>query len=140
MVERISAPFDFVIKNGQVVQSEFNEENRLTMWHSRLDVPEKYKIHNLQLLFNALDDELKMRVTQEISQVTNSIKTQEELLEFFSKIKNYFVDKRYGFQDFILGVPKDSHIIHVLIPVLNAISKALANPPDVPFSEFGQVL
>lgn len=138
LVKRVSAPFDFINENGQFVESSFDDENRITIWHSRLDVPEKYQTHNLQLLFNALGDELKKRVIQEVLKASNSIKTQEELLEFFNDIKNYFVDKRYEFQDFIFGVPKDSHVIYVLIPVLNAIGKALANPPDVPIPEFIQ--
>lgn len=138
LVKRISAPFDFTIENGQVDKAEFDDENRVTMWHSRLVVPREYQKHNLNLLFNALSDELKERVTQEVLQATNSIKTPTDLLKFFNDIKNYFVDKRYEFQDFISGVPKDSHIIHVLIPVLNAIGNALANPPDAPIAEFTQ--
>ncbi|ARB84887.1 MULTISPECIES: hypothetical protein [Yersinia] len=139
LVKRVSAPFDCIIENDQVVQAEFDDENRVTLWHSRLVVPEEYQKHNLQLLFNALGDELKERVTQEVLQASSSINTPIELLEFFNDIKSYFVDKRYEFQDFIFGVPKDSHVIHVLIPVLNAIGKALAEPPDMPIPEFMQV-
>ena len=43
---------------------------------------------------------------QEVLQVSTSIKTPADLLEFFNVVKNYFVDKRYEFQDFIFGVPK----------------------------------
>lgn len=139
LVKRISAPFDCTIEDGQGVQTEVDDENCITIWHSRLVVPDEYQKHNLQLLFNALNDELKELVTQEILLASKSIKTPAELLEFFNDIKNYFVDKRYEFQDFIFGVPKDSYAIHVLIPVLNAIGKALANPPDVPIPEFMQV-
>ncbi|HAK5377454.1 TPA: hypothetical protein H1V70_004905 [Salmonella enterica] len=136
LVERVSAPFDFPVKNREGFQAEFDDENRATIWHTRLDVPEKYQTHNLRLLFNALSDELKERVMQEVLQESATIKTQADLLEFFNVVKNYFVDKRYEFQNFIFGVPKDSHIIYILIPVLNAISKALATPPDVPIPEF----
>ncbi|EJC8215847.1 MULTISPECIES: hypothetical protein [Enterobacteriaceae] len=136
LVKRVSAPFDCVVENGEVFQAEFDDENRVTVWHSRLVVPEEYQKHNLQLLFNALSDELKERVMQEVLQVSTSIKTPADLLEFFNVVKNYFVDKRYEFQDFIFGVPKNSHVIYVLIPVLNAIGKALATPPDVPITEF----
>lgn len=136
LVKRVSAPFDGVVENGEVFQAKFDDENRVTVWHSRLVVPEEYQNHNLQLLFNALSDELKERVMQEVLQVSTSIKTPADLLEFFNVVKNYFVDKRYEFQDFIFGVPKNSHVIYVLIPVLNAIGKALATPPDVPITEF----
>ncbi|EMW29973.1 hypothetical protein [Escherichia coli] len=136
LVERVSAPFDFSVKNRELSQAEFDDEHSATFWHTRLEVPEKYQTHNLQLLFNALSDELKERVMQEVLQESTTIKTQADLLKFFNVVKNYFVDKRYEFQNFIFGVPKDSHIIYVLIPVLNAISKALATPPDVPIPEF----
>lgn len=136
LVERVSAPFDFSVKNREISQAEFDDEHIVTSWHTRLEVPEKYQTHNLQLLFNALSDELKERVMQEVLQESTTIKTQADLLKFFNVVKNYFVDKRYEFQNFIFGVPKDSHIIYVLIPVLNAISKALATPPDVPIPEF----
>lgn len=138
LVKRISAPFDCRVENGQVVKSESDNENRVTIWHSRLVVPDEYRQHNLKFLFNALSDELKERVTQEVLQASNAIKNYTDLLAFLDVIKDYFVDKRYEFQEFILGVPKDTHVIHVLIPVLNAIGKALANPPDVPLSEFVQ--
>lgn len=135
LVKRVSAPFDFIVKNGQVEEAEINEENRVTVWHSRLMVPKEYQKHDLHLLFNALSDELKECVMQEVLQISHSIKTPTDLQEFFKDIKSFFVDKRYEFQYFIHGVPKDSHVIHVLIPVLKAIGKALANPPDVPFTE-----
>lgn len=138
LVKRVSAPFDCVVKNGQVFQAEIDDENRVTIWHSRLVVPEEYQKHNLQFLFNALSDELKERVMQEVLQVSASFKTMADLLEFFGVVKSYFVDKRYEFQDFIFGVPKDSNVIYLLIPVLNAIGKALATPPDAPIPEFMQ--
>ncbi|RXN73436.1 hypothetical protein D0Z62_06370 [Providencia rettgeri] len=135
-VKRVSAPFHFIVKNGQYEEAEFNRENRVTMWHSRLTVPKEYQKHDLHWLFNALSDELKGRIMQEVRQISLSIKTPTDLQKFFKDIKNLFVDKRYEFQYFIYGVPRDSHVIHVLIPVLKAIGKALANPPDVPFTKF----
>ncbi|EKF7110660.1 hypothetical protein OZ488_003938 [Escherichia coli] len=135
-VKRVSAPFDFIVKNGQVEQTDYKEENRVTMWHSRLEVPKEYQKHDLHFLFNALSDELKERVMQEVLLESHSIKTPTDLQKFFKDINCFFVDKRYEFQYFIYGVPSDSHVIHVLIPVLKAIGKALANPPDVSFSEF----
>lgn len=131
LVKRVSAPYDCVVENNQLLQAKCDDENRVTFWHTRLIVPEKYQNHNLQLLFNALGDKPKERVMQEVLQANISIKTPEDLLKFFNVIKNYFVDKRYEFQDFIFGVPEDSNVIYVLIPVLNAIGKALATPPDV---------
>lgn len=135
LVKRIAEPFDFTIENGQVTEADYADENRVTLLHSRLEIPKEYQKHNLQLLFNALSDEVKERVTQEVLLTSNSIKNTADLMKFLDTIKYYFVDKRYEFQEFIYGVPKDSNTIYVLIPVLNAIGKVLANPPDVPFTE-----
>ncbi|MFS3464773.1 hypothetical protein ACK6SV_12330 [Citrobacter freundii] len=135
MVKRIPAPYDFTIENGQATKAEFDDENRVTNWHSRLDLLEEHKTHNLKKLFNALSDTQKKCVTQEILQTCNTIQTATDLLQFLDTIRNYFVDKRYEFQEFIYGVPKDSNIIYTLIPVLNAIGKVLANPPNAPFPD-----
>ncbi|HCU0293714.1 TPA: hypothetical protein OUE56_000577 [Citrobacter sedlakii] len=139
LVKRISAPYDFTIINNQATKAEFDDENRITNWHSRLDLLEEHKTHNLKMLFIALSDTLKQRVTQEVLQTCNTIQTATDLLQFLDTIRNYFVDKRYEFQEFIYGVPKDSNIIYTLIPVLNAIGKVLSNPPDVPFSELTEL-
>ena len=102
---------------------------------SYLDLLEEHKTHNLKKLFNALSDTQKKCVTQEILQTCNTIQTATDLLQFLDTIRNYFVDKRYEFQEFIYGVPKDSNMIYTLIPVLNAIGKVLANPPNAPFPD-----
>ncbi|HCR4044389.1 TPA: hypothetical protein OOF41_002584 [Citrobacter freundii] len=135
LVKRIPAPYDFTIENGQATKAEFDDEKRVTNWHSRLDLLEEHKTHNLKKLFNALSDTQKKCVTQEILQTCNTIQTATDLLQFLDTIRNYFVDKRYEFQEFIYGVPKDSNIIYTLIPVLNAIGKVLANPPNAPFPD-----
>ncbi|WP_250133754.1 hypothetical protein ABXY35_08335 [Citrobacter freundii] len=59
LVKRIPAPYDFTIENGQATKAEFDDENRVTNWHSRLDLLEEHKTHNLKKLFNALSDTQK---------------------------------------------------------------------------------
>ncbi|MNF17594.1 hypothetical protein D3C80_2211840 [compost metagenome] len=47
------------------------------------------------------------------------------MTEFLSAINDFFVYKRYEFEDFISGVQADKKYLHTMIPVLRGVKSAL---------------
>ena len=106
LVKRVPAPYDFTIENGQATKAEFDDENRATNWHSRLDLLEEHKTHNLKKLFNALSDTQKKCVTREFlskrlfySRISFPIsygqKTNDGLVKAFQHLIRLINDKNY---------------------------------------------
>lgn len=100
-----------------------NGEANITFMHSTLKMPSGKKTHDIHELFNALDEELKDAILNNIAEETSLINDMKGLDDFLFKIREYFVTKRYAFEFFIEAVPVDTNYMSVLMPVLRGISK-----------------
>ncbi|MDZ3993331.1 hypothetical protein PspTeo4_24792 [Pseudomonas sp. Teo4] len=101
--------------------------NVVVIHHSRLEVKEGFKSHKLSELYQHLSEDTRARILTAVSTETSKIQTQEDMQEFLQTINDFFVNKRYHFEEFITGVESDKKYIYTLVPVLNGVKSALAD-------------
>ncbi|MBF7995170.1 MULTISPECIES: hypothetical protein [Rahnella] len=132
LVERMTDPAYVKISEGnefiEVTEEEYldPEEAIVAIHHSRLVVPKEHQTHDIHALYLSLNEDTRKKIVAEIAELNRSIASEEVLLEFLSKIKNYFVSKRYAFEFYQEAVPVDSNYLFSLIPVLKGVRKALS--------------
>lgn len=140
LVKRFADPAYFDPDNGEI--KEITEEEQWThsgvtvsFGHSILAVPADKQSHDVRELFDLLPNGIKEQVVNEVTKETPLIKNIDELRGFLSEISGFFVKKRYNYEYYIESVPKDSNCVYRLLPVLSAISKALAHPPPIHYQD-----
>lgn len=133
LVERVEDPAYMKITPDQQFEPTteddyYSEEDRhyivVAQRHSRLVVPQEHKTHNVLQLFNALSQGDKDIIFKNIQAEMNRSFDMDDLVMFIESIKDYFVSKRYAFENFIEAVPSDSNYIYTVIPILRGVKKA----------------
>lgn len=132
LVEREFAPtyikFDENREAIEVTEEEYLNpiEAIVAIHHSRLVVPKIHQTHDVHALYCSLSEDIRKKIVSEIAELNPMIANEDKLLEFLSKIKEFFVSKRYAFELFQEAAPEDSNYLFSLIPVLNGVRKALS--------------
>ncbi|AUY33345.1 hypothetical protein [Pseudomonas sp. PONIH3] len=132
LVERIFEPaFIEMTAEGESVITEeqylSGAPNVAVFHHSRLEVKEGFKSHKLSILYQHLSEDTRARILTAVSTETSKIQTQKDMQEFLETINDFFVNKRYHFEEFITDIESDKKYIYTLVPVLNGVKSALAD-------------
>ncbi len=132
LVERVFDPaFVEMTDDGVIVTTEERYLNGtpsvVAIHHSRLEVKNEFRSHELAKLYQYLNQGTQTSILNAISDETDLIQTQDEMLEFLETINNFFIEKRYHFESFLTGIESDKKYIYTLIPVLKGVKSALAN-------------
>ncbi|MFZ4968320.1 hypothetical protein ACL9RJ_29105 [Pseudomonas sp. Mn2068] len=132
VVERVFDPAYFEItpdgNQRPATEKQYIEQTKpsvVSILHSRLQVPKKYRTHELVELFVNLSDEIQDKIVGFISGSVPKIKSKKDMVEFLGLINCFFVDKRYEFEGFISGVEADKIHIYTLIPLLQAMKESM---------------
>lgn len=132
LVERVIDPaFVVMTDDGVIVTTEEQYLNGtqgvVAIHHSRLEVKNEFRSHELAKLYTYLSQSTRTSILNAVSDETALIQTQDEILEFLQTINNFFIEKRYSFENFLTGIESDKKYIYTLIPVLKGVKSALAN-------------
>lgn len=134
LIERIIAPVHVEITpDGEVVTTEEKppnpnpQTNEITIFHSRLQIKDGCKTHELAKLYRNLSQDTKNSILKAVANETSEIQTDSEMLEFLAIINEFFVIKRYHFEAFLTGVESDRRHLYTLLPVLKGVRSALAD-------------
>lgn len=132
VVERVFDPAYFKItpdgNQHPATEKEYVEQvtpSVVSILHSRLQVPKKYRTHELVELFASLSDEVQDKIVGFVSAEVSKIQSKKDMLAFLGVISCFFVDKRYEFEGFISGVETDKIHIYTLIPLLQAMKLSM---------------
>lgn len=132
VVEQVVDPAYFKItpdgNQHPATEKEYVEQvtpSVVSILHSRLQVPKKYRTHELVELFASLSDEVQDKIVGFVSVGVSKIQSKKDMLVFLGLIICFFVDKRYEFEGFISGVETDKVHIYTLIPLLQAMKVSI---------------
>ncbi|MFZ3282924.1 hypothetical protein [Pseudomonas sp.] len=138
LVDRVFEPAYIEIESQSVTTEERywsqTTPSIVAVHHSRLQVPAKFRTHELAKLFEFIDTKTQSNILASVSKETQKIQTKDHMMEFLLSINNFFIDKRYGFEGFITGVDADIRHLYTLIPVLRGVKSALSDSKtELPF-------